>query len=788
MSGSLATLYDPETGLARNRNDPRYLMAQKLLEDKQPTAINSAGATWASALGGVARAYAAQKLMGDAKADGQAAGERQEAKANESLAAIGMGPNAMPLPDAAPAAAPAPAPVAPAPSSDDSTAVANAIWGQESGGRPTSATSVNGARGGWQIIPSTFAQYAQPGEDISNPEHNEKVGRRIVADLYEKSGRDPARTAVGYFSGPGNIAPAGSATPWLEDRADGNKFRTSAYVQGVLGRLGTGSAASSAAPDEAKPFLVGDSIAKGFADKNQTDGGGTVSANPQAILDKINAMPADSLRGRTVYLSSGVSNAPDQMPVVQQHIEALKARGASNVVLLGVGNRADLAGLNGPLAELAQKNGAQFRPIQAGKDGVHPDDYGGLIAAKQQQPAPSGPQLSGPAMAAKLDPSIGGAAKPGAAPTQRRTPEELQAAAITFAASGNPYLQRAAAGLQAQAQQAIALRDRQAAAGERAAEQRRRDQERREDRDFAQRQAEDARRERQQMSIEGRVPPGYQWNADRTQLVAIPGGPVPTRQEATAQAERERQARLNQTLDERVPPGYRWNADHTAQEKVPGGPADKPEKPPSDGVTKGIMGNMSSLRQLDDAIAAVGKNGQAFGWDQAVPLVSRFGPQSSIDARAQVSNIGSLKLHERSGAAVTAAEYPRLAPFIPSASDPPETVKTKLEGMRRIMQDQLRDQYDTYGPGNGYKPVPGHAAALGLDDAGNPVPAPAAPALPGGAAVRPTSAAGGPAPASAQPQAKARGVQAIEAARAKLGANASDDDVVNEARKMLYGG
>ena len=114
--------------------------------------------------------------------------------------------------------------------------IAAAIMAQESGGRD-GLVSVDGARGRMQIMPGTWAQYAQPGEKIDNPADNQAVGQRIIADLSTKAGGDPARIAVGYFSGPGNIAPPGSPTPWKEDRRDGNGKSTSAYVGEVLARL-----------------------------------------------------------------------------------------------------------------------------------------------------------------------------------------------------------------------------------------------------------------------------------------------------------------------------------------------------------------------------------------------------------------------------------------------------------------------------------------------------------------------------------------------------------------------
>src|SRR6185437_14385013 len=116
-----------------------------------------------------------------------------------------------------------------------------AIHGQESGGAATAPTSVNGAVGGHQIQPATFAQYAKPGEVITNPTDNAAVGKRIIDDLSQKYGNDPARVAVAYFSGPGNVAPPDSPTPWIEDKKDGNGVLTSAYVAGVLGHIARSS-------------------------------------------------------------------------------------------------------------------------------------------------------------------------------------------------------------------------------------------------------------------------------------------------------------------------------------------------------------------------------------------------------------------------------------------------------------------------------------------------------------------------------------------------------------------
>lgn len=118
----------------------------------------------------------------------------------------------------------------------------NAIVQQESSGNPNEPTSVDGAKGIGQITPGTFRQYAKPGEDINKPADNLSVSRRIVDDYFHRYDGDAQRVAVAYFSGPGNVAPPDSPTPWKQDRADGNGKRVSSYVADIAKRLGDRSA------------------------------------------------------------------------------------------------------------------------------------------------------------------------------------------------------------------------------------------------------------------------------------------------------------------------------------------------------------------------------------------------------------------------------------------------------------------------------------------------------------------------------------------------------------------
>lgn len=92
------------------------------------------------------------------------------------------------------------------------------------------------------------------------------------------------------------------------------------------------------------------------------------------------------------------------------------------------------------------------------------------------------------------------------------------------------------------------------------------------------------------------------------------------------------------------------------------------------------------IAAIDDAIAELNnpdaKN--ALGYKNVLPSSMRqYTDPKGIAARAAVANIGSLKLHDRSGAAITASEFPRLAPFIPSMTDTAETAKIKLGKMKQ---------------------------------------------------------------------------------------------------------
>jgi hypothetical protein len=153
--------------------------------------------------------------------------------------------------------------------------VFNALFGQESsyGRNPRAGGNV------LQIQPGTWAQYAQPGENINNRTDNMAVGRRIVDDYMGRYGGDPSRVATAYFSGAGNVAPAGSANPFLKDTTDASKKTTSSYVADVMGRLG--APAPAAAPAVAGTTLNTSGAPATAAGGGTLPGFGTTAASNQ---------------------------------------------------------------------------------------------------------------------------------------------------------------------------------------------------------------------------------------------------------------------------------------------------------------------------------------------------------------------------------------------------------------------------------------------------------------------------------------------------------------------------
>lgn len=155
-------------------------------------------------------------------------------------------------------------------------------------------------------------------------------------------------------------------------------------------------------------------------------------------------------------------------------------------------------------------------------------------------------------------------------------------------------------------------------------------------------------------------------------------------------------------------------------------PAEQPQAPPPQGVATAMLENANGLRQARLALERATARPESFGFwrgvqNQVPGAIDRIDPDG-VEARALAANLGSMRIHDRSGTAVTAAEFPRLRPFIPAVGDAPETVQRKLREFVREYEAVLRDQYQAFGPASGYRALAPVESLLGGAQGGQDTP------------------------------------------------------------------
>lgn len=165
-------------------------------------------------------------------------------------------------------------------------------------------------------------------------------------------------------------------------------------------------------------------------------------------------------------------------------------------------------------------------------------------------------------------------------------------------------------------------------------------------------------------------------------------------QTAVASGDKERADQIRLLIAEMMAESRRYAADRAADRAAAKAKEKetKANEPPSK-IQVGLVENQANYDFIDAAIAEGDKNPEAFGLKTFLPseIVSRT-DEEGVTPRAFVQNIASLKIHDRSGAAVTAAEFPRLKAFIPIAGDDWPTLKKKLRGFQReygLMKDAI---------------------------------------------------------------------------------------------------
>jgi hypothetical protein len=139
-------------------------------------------------------------------------------------------------------------------------------------------------------------------------------------------------------------------------------------------------------------------------------------------------------------------------------------------------------------------------------------------------------------------------------------------------------------------------------------------------------------------------------------------------------------------------------------------------KPIPEKINASVLENHQALNKLDDALELLELNKDAIGLkgNLGQTVLNRLDPKG-IDTRAAIADIGSIVLHDRSGASVTIAESPRLLPFIPTPSDTYEAAKNKLARMRKYASEEQDALKATYSKEQGFKDFPVLPARVGIN-------------------------------------------------------------------------
>jgi hypothetical protein len=140
--------------------------------------------------------------------------------------------------------------------------------------------------------------------------------------------------------------------------------------------------------------------------------------------------------------------------------------------------------------------------------------------------------------------------------------------------------------------------------------------------------------------------------------------------------------------------------------------AGPPLKPVPNAVAAGYLGNQKQLQTIDQTIADIQANPGALGAKALIPdmILNRLpgkSGQGGVMARAGVGDVGSLIIHDRTGATMAVAEARRLQPFIPSPTDDSKTALTKLKRLRDLLAEETDALQDFYTPEQGYRGLGG---------------------------------------------------------------------------------
>lgn len=145
------------------------------------------------------------------------------------------------------------------------------------------------------------------------------------------------------------------------------------------------------------------------------------------------------------------------------------------------------------------------------------------------------------------------------------------------------------------------------------------------------------------------------------------------------------------------------NPDNT-QTDIPGSVIKKTKEVPAK-IVDGIMDMRETARKIKLAQELIEDEDaqQGVGVVQGNVLPDIVLNEKAQQLRALLADLGSAKVLERSGAAVTASEEARLKPYVPRPGDSEEVIRTKLKNFFREYTGRMSDIELFFSPDRGYQ-------------------------------------------------------------------------------------
>ena len=201
-------------------------------------------------------------------------------------------------------------------------------------------------------------------------------------------------------------------------------------------------------------------------------------------------------------------------------------------------------------------------------------------------------------------------------------------------------------------------------------------------------------------------------DATKNRVADLPAQPLIVQDKTSPTGYSYIDARTKEVVSKNAPPPL-TPEDRKAMAETKAEAKNKPKTLPSKAVND-LVANKANIRKAQKALdllsgmtveSSAGKtkgDKNATGFKGYLPpiILNRF-DEMGVPTRAAIADVGSMEIHTRSGASVTASEFPRLQPFIPSINDKPSVAKEKLQNFLMEYQAFLKDLEEEY-RGAGY--------------------------------------------------------------------------------------